>query len=72
MFLLHWQDDEYVVYDASQQCIRYLVEFTLPGDNEIDMPLCETPLVQEGVEEVIFCQEVQQESSAAPGDVGKH
>jgi len=27
-----FQDDEYAVYDTSQQRIRYLVEFTMPGD----------------------------------------
>jgi len=27
-----FQDDEYAVYDPSQQQIRYLVEFTVPGD----------------------------------------
>ncbi len=28
------QSDEYVVYNQHQQCIRYLVEFTLPGDEK--------------------------------------
>ena len=27
------QDDEYVVYQRSQQRMRYLVEFSLPGDS---------------------------------------
>ena len=26
------QDDEYAVYSTNQQRIRYIVEFTLPGD----------------------------------------
>lgn len=28
------QADEFVVYSPHQQCLRYLVEFTLPGDEE--------------------------------------
>lgn len=30
-----FEDDEYVVYTVNQQKIRYLVEFSLPGDNVI-------------------------------------
>ena len=30
--VLSMQDDEYAIYDTSQQRQRYLVEFTLPND----------------------------------------
>ena len=35
------QDDEFAVYDTTQQRIRYLVEFTLPGDKpkELNVPV---------------------------------
>ncbi|XP_038058129.1 protein mono-ADP-ribosyltransferase PARP4-like [Patiria miniata] len=65
-----FKDDEFVVYEANQQCIRYLVEFVLPGDEEIDMQLCETPQVEEGVmEQLIFPEQAQEESSARPSDI---
>ena len=30
------QSDEYVVYSQHQQCVRYLVEFSLPEDEEAE------------------------------------
>ena len=33
VYLYTFQDDEYVIYSASQQYMRYLVEFTVCGDD---------------------------------------
>ncbi len=49
--------------------MRYLVEFTLPGETEIEIPLCETPQIAEGPEEIILCKQVEVESSA-PTTIG--
>lgn len=31
------QDDEFCIYNTNQQCIRYLVEFSLPEDSVIPL-----------------------------------
>ena len=33
---LMFQNDEFAVYNPSQQCIRYLVEYSMPDDIKID------------------------------------
>ena len=30
--VVHFQDDEYAIYDVNQQRIRYIIEFTTPAD----------------------------------------
>ncbi|XP_071788645.1 protein mono-ADP-ribosyltransferase PARP4-like [Asterias amurensis] len=61
-----FEDDEFVVYETNQQCIRYLVEFTLPGETEVEIPLCETPQIAEGPEEMILCKQLEEVQSSAP------
>ncbi|XP_071788483.1 protein mono-ADP-ribosyltransferase PARP4-like [Asterias amurensis] len=61
-----FEDDEFVVYETIQQCMRYLVEFTLPGETEVEIPLCETPQIAEGPEEMIIFKQVEEVQSSAP------
>lgn len=32
------QDDEFAIYQSNQQRLRYLIEFTLPGDKPLPVP----------------------------------
>ena len=50
------QDDEYAIYDTCQQRMRYLVEFTLPGDEVKDI--------------VSQSDELTSDSQDLPADVG--
>ena len=50
--------------------MRYLVEFTLPGETEVEIPLCETPQIAEGPEEMIIFKQVEEVQSSAPTTIG--
>lgn len=44
-----WQDDEFVIYSTSQQRVKYVVLFTLPGDPPLRL-IQTTPEEEENIE----------------------
>ncbi|XP_060575380.1 protein mono-ADP-ribosyltransferase PARP4-like, partial [Ruditapes philippinarum] len=48
-----FEDNEFVIYNPSQQCVKYLVEFSLPGDN-----ITEHPTIRDGDLQVLKGLEV--------------